>query len=108
MKLIEKAVAHFSQKVRRELYVKEWDATVYAKNLTLEDKSSWLKKSDGDTTQYLLYAVIYGLMDENDQPVFDIGDKPKLEKGVDPEVVGKIASFVIDASGATDEDREKN
>lgn len=108
MKLIEKAISHFSSKERRELHVPEWDATVYSKNLTLEDKSAWLKRANGDTWEYMLYAVIYGLVDEKDEPVFDLGDKPKLKKSVDPEIVGKLAGFVLETAGETDEDREKN
>lgn len=108
MKLIEKAIAHFSAKERRELYITEWETKVYSKNLTLEDKSSWLKRADSDTWEYMVYAVIFGLVDENDEPVFDLGDKPKLKKSVDPEIVGKLASFVLETAGENDEDREKN
>ena len=108
MTLIEKAISHFSSKERRELHVPEWDTTVYSKNLTLEDKSAWLKRANGDTWEYMLYAVIYGLVDEKDEPVFDLGDKPKLKKSVDPEIVGKLAGFVLETAGETDEDREKN
>jgi hypothetical protein len=108
MKLIDTAVSHFSSRERRELYVKEWDVKLFAKNLTLDDKSKWLKRSNGDSTEYLLYAVIFGVTDEKDEPVFDIGDKVKLRNHVDPEIVSKIATFVLDSNGATEEEREKN
>jgi len=108
MKLIEKAVDHFSKKSVRELYIPEWDATVYAKNLTLEDKAAWLKRAGDDTFEYMLLAIINGLKDKDGEPVFDIGDKPKLKKGVDPEIVSKMATFVLQTAGADDEEREKN
>lgn len=108
MKLIEKAVSHFSAKTVREFYVGEWETKVFAKPLSLEDKSKWLSRSDGDTADYMIYAIIFGLTDEKGDALFDIGDKVKLRRNVDPEVVTKLASFVLETQGATEEDREKN
>lgn len=108
MSIIDKAVQHFSSKVRREVHVPEWDVTLYSKNLTLDDRAKWLARADGDTTDYLVYAVIFGLTDESGEPVFDIGDKVKLRRHVDPEIVSKLASFVLDVSAPTEEEREKN
>lgn len=108
MKLIEKAVAHFSAKEIRSLYIPEWECTVYAKNMTLEDKATWYKRAQGDTHQFLLYAVLFGLQDENGNACFDLGDKPKLEKGVDPDIVDRLAGFVMNTAAKSDEEREKN
>lgn len=108
MSLIEKAIAHFSAKEIRSFYIKEWDETVYAKNLTLQDKASWLKKAGNDTHEYMLYAVIHGLTDKEGKPVWDLGDKVTLSRAVDPDIVGELASFVLNSAGATDEEREKN
>ena len=90
------------------MYVPEWEETIYARNVNLEDKSSWMSKSDGDTFEYMLYAIIGGAEDKDGNLCFDIGDKPKLKKAVDPAVVSKIANFVLETSGKTDEEREKN
>lgn len=108
MKLIETAVSHFSAKTIREIHVEEWDTTLYAKPLSLEDKSKWLSRADGDTADYMINAVIFGLTDGNGDKVFDFGDKVKLRRSVDPEVISKLASFVLETQGATEEDREKN
>jgi len=107
-KLIDVAVAHFSNKEIRELYVKEWDTTLYSKNLTLDDKAKFLKRAGDDTTDYLVYAIIFGVTDKEGEPVFDIGDKVKLRNHVDPEVISKIANFVLDVDAKTAEEREKN
>jgi len=108
MSLIDKAVQHFSSKATREIYVPEWDVTLFAKNLTLEDRSKWLNRADGDTTDYMVYAVIFGLTDESGNNVFDIGDKVKLRRHVDPDIVSKLASFVLQVSAPEESDREKN
>ena len=105
-KLIDSAVAHFSGKEVRSLRVDEWDTTLYSKNLSLEDKAKWFARADGDNTDYLVYALIFGVTDENGESVFDIGDKVKLRKHVDPEVLSKVANFVLDTVNG--EDAEKN
>lgn len=107
MKLIETAISHFSNKTVRSIVVPEWDVTVYAKPLSLEDKAKWITRSDGDNTDYMVYALIFGLMDEKGDSLFDIGDKVKLRKSVDPEIISKLASFVL-SSDSTEEEREKN
>jgi hypothetical protein len=105
-KLIDNAVAHFSSKEVRTLRVDEWDCTLYSKNLSLEDKARWFSRADGDNTDYLVYALIYGVTDEKGEAVFDIGDKVKLRKSVDPEVLSKVANFVLEAQD--EEELEKN
>lgn len=105
-KIIDNATSHFSSKAVRELRVDEWDVTLYSKSLCLEDKAKWLKRSEGDTTDYLVYAVIFGVTDKAGEPVFDIGDKVKLRQKVDPEVLSKVANFVLLIED--EEGREKN
>jgi hypothetical protein len=108
MSVIEKAVQHFSSKERREIHVPEWDVTLFTRNLTLENKGLWLKRADGDSTEYMVYAVIYGLEYEDGSAAFDVGDKLQLKSHVDPDVVTRLATFVLETSGPTEEDREKN
>nr|BAR35093.1 putative phage tail assembly chaperone [uncultured Mediterranean phage uvMED] len=105
-KLIDNAVAHFSSKEVRTLRVEEWETTLYSKNLSLEDKARWFARADGDNTDYLVYALIYGVTDADGEPVFDIGDKVKLRKNVDPEVLSRVANFVLQIDN--EEEREKN
>lgn len=93
--LIDQAVAHFSSKSVRELDVPEWGVKLFAKNMSLDDKAKWFARADGDTTDYLLYALIFGTTDEKGEPVFSIGDKHKLRNKSDPDVVGRIANWVI-------------
>lgn len=107
-KLIDVAVSHFSNKEIRELYVPEWGVTLYSKNLSLDDKARWMKRSDEDTTNYLVYAVIFGITNEKGDAVFDVGDKVKLRNHVDPDVLSRVANFVLESSAVDEEEREKN
>ena len=105
-KLIDSAVAHFSGKEVRSIRVDEWDCTLYSKNLSLEDKARWFARADGDNTDYLVYALIFGVTDEKGEAVFDLADKVKLRKSVDPEVLSRVANFVLLID--EEEEREKN
>ena len=105
-KLIDSAVAHFSGKEVRSIRVDEWDCTLYSKNLSLEDKARWYARADGNNTDYLVYALIFGVTDEKGDAVFDLSDKEKLRKKVDPEVLSKVADFVLDVQDQ--EEVEKN
>lgn len=107
-KLIDVAVSHFNAREVRQMEVPEWETTLYAKNLSLEDKHKWLKRANGETDEYLLYAVIFGVTDENGDAVFDVGDKVKLKTNVDPEVLSRIANFVLEVDAKTEEEREGN
>jgi hypothetical protein len=105
-KLIDTAISHFSNREIRSLEIPEWETTIYSKNLTLDDKARWLARANNDGTDYMIYAVILGATDENGDQVFGLEDKVKLRKQVDPDIVAKIANFVLQVE--TEEDREKN
>ena len=99
-KLIDTAVSHFNTKAIRKLYVEEWDVTVYTKNLSLDDKSKWMSRADGDTTDYLVYSIIYGTTDEKGESLFDIGDKVKFGMNVAIEPYLKIGDNSLIPSGS--------
>lgn len=106
MSVLDKAISHFSKKEVRSIEVPEWECTVYARNLTLEDKAKWITRSDGDNVMYLVYALIFGAMDKDGESIFDIGDKVKLMRNVDPEVLARVSGFILASQEA--EELEKN
>ena len=108
MKLIESAVAHFSSKTVRSIHVPEWDVTLYSKNLTLDDKSRMYARADGNSTDYIVYSIIFGLVDDKGEPAFTLEDKSALRNKVDPEIVSRLSNFVLKSDAPTESDREKN
>jgi len=106
-RLIDSAIEHFSGKEVRKIEIPEWGVSVFAKNLTLDDKAKMLRRSDSDNTDFMIYTLIFGLVDEQGEPVFTIEDKVSLRKKVDPDVVTRVASFVLNSS-SDEEDNEKN
>lgn len=108
MSLIDKAVEHFSSKATREIHIPEWDVSLYAKNLTMNDKSKWLARSNGNATDFMIYAIIFGLIDKDGNSPFDLGDKQKLMNQVDPDIITRLSDFILGAAEQTEESREKN
>ena len=107
-KLIDSAVAHFNSKDVRKIEVPEWEVTLYAKNLTLDDKARMLRRSDSDNTDYLIYALLFGLVDAEGEPGVTLEDKVALRKKVDPDIVTRIATFILTGESLSEEEREKN
>jgi hypothetical protein len=106
MKLIDSAVAHYSSQAVRSIEIPEWDAVLYAKNLTLDDKAKWLARSNSDTTDFMVYAVIFGIIDKEGEMVFSLEDKVKLRKSVDPEIVQRLANFVLSPGGGGEDPKK--
>jgi len=106
--IIEQAKAHFSAKEIRKLPVPEWDSTIFCKPLTLDDRAKIAARADGNGTDYLIYTVIFGAIDEKGEMLFSLEDKLALRRQCDPEVVSKVANFILKSDTATEEQREKN
>lgn len=104
----DKAVAHFSNREVRKLEVPELETVVYAKNLSMADKAKITSRADGDLTDFYCYSIIFGATDEKGDAICDVGDKHKLANSMDPDILARIANFVHDSSGKTEEEREKN
>lgn len=107
MSILDSAVEHFSSKKIRAIEVPEWGVKLFAKNLTLDDKSKMLSRSSGNSADYMVYAVIFGALNEKGDPVFTLEDKAALKTKVDPEVLSRVANFILDGS-KNEEEREKN
>jgi hypothetical protein len=108
MSVIDNAVAHFNSKEVREKYIPEWDVTVFAHPLNMEQKGKWLAMAKGSNTDYLIYAVIYGAKNKEGKAIFTIEDKPTLKSKVDSDVLSEVAVFILGNSELPEEDREKN
>ncbi len=106
MSAIKQAINHFDGKATRKIEVPEWDMTLYTKNLSVNDKKNWTTRANGDNHLYVVYALIFGVTDENGEPVFTVADKHDLLHNVDAEIVSRIANEVF--ADTTEEDREKN
>lgn len=108
MKSIDKVIAHFQSIQLRELVVPEWDMTIYCRPCTLEQKEVWFAKANNNTYQTMLYAIVYGALDEHGETRFTLSDKAKLNVSAAASVVERVALFILDTAGDSNEEREKN
>lgn len=108
MGIIDSAVSHFSNKEIRSIEIPEWGVKLFTKNLTLDDKSRMLSRANGNSTDYMIYAVIFGTTDADGNQAFTLEDKVSLRTKVDPEIVSRIANFVLESGTKSEEEREKN
>lgn len=108
-RLVDDAVAHFKSLPTREISIPEWnDEKYFVKNLTLADMAKLRSRSGEDNEDYFVYAIIFGLVDGEGEPVADIGDKHKLKSFTSHEVTRRIALEILSHQTQTEEEREKN
>lgn len=105
---MNKATANFSSRNKRSLEVPELGMTIYARNMTLELQAKIYNTAEGDSTDYLCYAIIFGATDKDGNAIAGVGDRQNLRTNVDPKIITKVANFVLDHQGDTEEEREKN
>lgn len=108
MRAIELAKAHFSAKEVRKLAVPEWGLDVYCRPMTLGGRAKIGARADGNATDYLVYTIIQCALDEQGEPLFTLEDKLALRDQCDPDVVSRVANFILKPSAETESDREKN
>lgn len=106
---ISKAVEHFKSLNVRSMKIPEWDLTVYAKNLTLDDRNKIVtraKKHGDESINLTVMAIIMLSQDENGEKLFTDGDFKYLKEQCDGRILDRIFAFLYGMSD--DEERAKN
>ena len=108
MKAIDRATAHFkemlSQDLKGPVNVPEWDLDVYwHPTNTLNEESVIIElQQQGKTTEALVMSLIIKAKDADGNKLFELNDKMKLMRSVDPAVILRI----ITEMGSNDEELE--
>lgn len=95
---IAKATAHFETilagAMRGPIAVPEWDLDVYYKTTsTMAQEARVIELTqEGKTTEGLVVQLIMKALDEDGNPLFDMGDKLKLMNNVDPSVILRVVT----------------
>tara|TARA_R100001440_G_scaffold33285_1_gene52179 strand:+ start:317 stop:673 length:357 start_codon:yes stop_codon:yes gene_type:complete len=98
LRLIDKAESHFKDVLGKGLEgpikVEEWDAEVWYKpSTTLYEESRVIELTQaGKATEALVVTLINRARDKDGNPLFDMGDKLKLMRNVDPKIVLRIVT----------------
>jgi len=103
-KILDKATAHFREKISGELnhvVVPEWDnQKVYFKNaITLKEQSKLIElASAGKQVEALVESLIVKARNEDGTKMFTMVDKPTLLNEVDPNVIIRLVSEINTAT----------
>jgi hypothetical protein len=101
MSVLDKAIKHYQSLDRIEVYVEEWDTTLYASKMTVGETASIQKRATKngvmDETLMVIYAIIIKAEDEAGEKVFDMTQDTinKLKNQVDRDIVLKIATSLM-------------
>jgi hypothetical protein len=103
-KLIDKATAHFeevlAQGLKGPISVPEWDTDVYFKpSTTLAEETKVIELTQqGKTTEALVVTLIMRARDKDGNQLFDMSDKLKLMRAVDPQVILRVVTSFNEAT----------
>ena len=112
MSVIEKAKAHYQNKLSqepREIKIPEWDTTAYIKPaMSLQRLGEVMEvANNGNAAEAMVLTIIYRLIDADGKPIFRKVDKLELMKHTDPDVLADIVNQ-INESDPSPEDLEGN
>jgi|TARA_B100002003_G_C14127397_1_gene542257 hypothetical protein len=109
--VLDRAKDHFSEMEMKVIEVEEWGEgnealVIYAKPLTLRDKSRILKMSKGDDISIMAEVVVMKAEDKDGNCLFTRADKETLMRSVDPDIIARIAAEIMGSESF--EDHTKN
>jgi len=96
--ILDQAEEQFSSIKRKTIEVPEWDTTIYAKPLTLNEKRKLYRnlgtRSD-DISLMMVESVILKAENKDGKKMFTSDDRERLLNKVDPDVVSHIATQIL-------------
>ena len=96
--ILDQAEEQFSSIKRKTIEVPEWDTTIYAKPLTLNEKRKLYRNlgaRNDDISLMMVEAIILKAEDKDGKKLFTIDDRDRLLNKVDSDVVSDIASSIL-------------
>ncbi len=108
MSILDRAKAHFDSQGIRKIEVPEWldengkPTILYATPVSMNDRKALRSAADGDEAEFLVRLVILKCELEDGSKAFDLSDKPALMKTVDPEVIQRIATKIVEVPSVDD------
>lgn len=108
MNIINNATSHFKDKLANGLEwveVPEWNTKIwFAPSANLKQTEAVVKlHQNGQVMEALATVLIMRALDEEGKSVFKTADKFELMNSVDPEVVIRVASHIMNQEPAVDD-----
>lgn len=107
MKAIDKILEHYRALPKHELYVPEWDLTIYWSELTAKEADDVIKKSRGNQAEQAVRLIAEKATDVDGNKLFEIGDALKLLRIAPLSIIQRV-STAMQADLINVEAAEKN
>ena len=105
--VLRRAMDHFRGREMQVIEVPEWGddnapLLVYARPLTMADKNVLARGSDGNDLGVFVDVIIMKAETADGEKLFTKMDKPQFMRGVDPEVITRVASAILRTDSVED------
>ena len=99
---LEGAINHFKHQEIKIIEVEEWglvgEDAIYVKPFTLLEKSEIFKGANDNDLTVLIDVIVKKAENKDGEKMFDLESKVKMKKFVDPDIIGKIATSILNNS----------
>ena len=99
---LEGAINHFKHQEIKIIEVEEWGLTgedaIYVKPFTLLEKSEIFKGSTDNDLIVLIDVIVKKAQTKDGELMFDLESKIRMKKFVDPDVIARVASQILNTT----------
>jgi len=110
MSVIDRVKEHFESQGVKQIEVAEWGEegqplVIYSSPFNLGEKRGLFKNAKNDDLGVLVDVIMLKARDKDGNKIFKLDDKQTLLTSADPEVIGRVATTMLNT--LTYEDAEK-
>jgi hypothetical protein len=109
---LEGAINHFKHQEIKIIEVEEWGLTgedaIYVKPFTLLEKSEIFKGSNDNDLTVLIDVIVKKAQTKDGELMFDLESKIRMKKFVDPDIIGRVSSEILNPSTDDTKTLKKN
>jgi len=109
---LEGAIQHFKHQEIKIIEVEEWglvgDDAIYVKPFTLLEKAEIFKGSTDNDLTVLIDVIVKKAETKDGQKMFDLQSKIRMKKFVDPDIIARVSSEILNPSTEDTKTLKKN
>ena len=109
---LEGAINHFKHQEIKIIEVEEWgligEDAIYVKPFTLLEKAEIFKGSNDNDLTVLIDVIVKKAQTKDGELMFDIESKIRMKKFVDPDIIARVSSEILNPSTEDTKTLKKN
>jgi hypothetical protein len=109
---LEGAIQHFKHQEIKIIEVEEWglvgDDAIYVKPFTLLEKAEIFKGTTDNDLTVLIDVIVKKAETKDGQKMFDLQSKIRMKKFVDPDIIARVSSEILNPSTEDTKTLKKN